>query len=140
MNDHAVEILLVEDDADEAGLAIRTLRKHNPANHLLHVRDGVEALDYLFSPTITQYPRLVLLDLSMPKVNGLEVLRRIKQDADRKVIPVVMFSSSREARDVDESYRCGANAYVVKPVDFDKFTRTMHDLASFWLTMNQPPT
>lgn len=139
MNDTTVEILLVEDNADEAGLAIRALRKQNLANHLKHARDGAEALDYLFSSNATQLPKLILLDLQMPKVNGLEVLERIKTDERRKVIPVVIFTSSKEERDVAESYRLGVNAYVVKPVEFDNYTRTMMDLTTFWLTLNQPP-
>lgn len=134
----AVEILLIEDNPDDAGLTIHALKKHNLANHLLHVHDGEEALSYLFSPDTTT-PKVILLDLKMPKVDGMEVLRKLKSDELKKVIPVVVLTSSREDRDVLESYQLGVNAYIVKPVDFDKFAKAIADIGFFWVTLNQPP-
>lgn len=135
----AVEILLIEDNPDDAGLTIHALKKHNLADRLLHVHDGEEALSYLFSPDTTHIPKVIVLDLKMPKVDGMEVLRKLKSDERRKVIPVVVLTSSREERDVIESYRLGVNAYIVKPVDFDKFAKAIADIGFFWLTLNQPP-
>ncbi len=137
--DDPVEILLVEDNPDDAGLAIHALKKHNLAQHLLHLEDGEEALNYLFSNDMTTIPKVILLDLKMPKVDGMEVLRRIKSDERRKVIPVVVLTSSREDRDILESYKLGVNAYIVKPVDFDKFAKAIADIGFFWLMLNQPP-
>jgi len=134
-----VEILLIEDNPDDAGLTIHALKKHNLANHLLHLHDGAEALDYLFSENIDNIPKVILLDLKMPKVDGMEVLRKLKSDESKKIIPVVVFTSSREERDVLESYRLGVNAYIVKPVDFDKFAKAIADIGFFWLMLNQPP-
>lgn len=134
-----VEILLVEDNPDDAGLAIHALRKHNLANKLLHLQNGEEALTYLFADEMSQIPKIILLDLKMPKVGGIEVLRRLKSDEERKVIPVVVLTSSAEERDIVESYKLGVNAYIVKPVDFDKFAKAIADIGSFWLMLNQPP-
>ena len=134
-----VDILLVEDNHDDAGLTIRALKKINLANNLLHLQDGEEALAYLFSTENQAYPRLILLDLKMPKVDGLEVLRRIKGDDNLKVIPVVMLTSSKEDQDIVQSYALGVNAYIVKPVEFDKFVKAVADLGLFWMIVNQPP-
>ena len=134
-----VEILLVEDNPDDAGLAIHALKKHNMANNLLHLNDGEEALTYLFSGETTSTPKVILLDLKMPKVDGIEVLRKIKSDENTRVIPVVVLTSSREERDILESYKLGVNAYIVKPVDFDKFTKAIAEIGFFWLLLNQPP-
>jgi two-component system response regulator len=140
-----VEILLVEDNLHDAELTIRSLRKHNLANHLHHVHDGVEALDYLFGTGTRAEagpappPRVVLLDIKLPRVDGIEVLRRMKADERTRSIPVVMLTSSREDRDVVESYRLGANSYVAKPVDFDKFARAVSDLGMYWMVLNEPP-
>jgi two-component system response regulator len=134
----SIEILLVEDNPDDAELTIRTLRKNNLANHLLHKEDGQEALDFLFSEENVM-PRLILLDLKMPRVDGIEVLRRLKSDERRKVIPVVVLTSSKEERDIIESYKLGVNAYVVKPVDFDQFVKAVTQLGLFWMIHNQPP-
>lgn len=134
-----VEILLIEDNPDDAGLTIHALKKHNLANNLLHLHDGEEALDYLFSDQMTHIPKVILLDLKMPKIDGIEVLRKLKADEARKVIPVVVLTSSKEERDILESYKLGVNAYIVKPVDFDKFTRAIADIGFFWLLLNQPP-
>lgn len=133
-----VEILLVEDNPDDAALTIRTLRKNHLANRLLHVEDGQEALDYLFKPD-TALPRLILLDLKMPRVDGIEVLKKLKGDPQRKQIPVVILTSSREERDLIESYNLGVNAYVVKPVDFNQFVSAVTELGMFWLILNQTP-
>jgi len=133
-----VDILLVEDNPDDAGLTIRALKKHNLANKLLHLEDGQEALDFLFNDN-NEMPRLVVLDLKMPKVDGIDVLRRLKTDVTRKVIPVVILTSSREEKDIVESYQFGVNAYIVKPVDFDQFAKAVADLGLFWMVLNQPP-
>lgn len=139
VNDKIVEILLIEDSPDDAGLAIRALKKHNLANNLLHLEDGEEALKFLFSESLVKMPRLILLDLKMPKVDGIEVLKKLKSDPERKVIPVVVLTSSKEERDIVESYKLGVNAYIVKPVDFDKFAEAVSQVGLFWLLLNQPP-
>jgi two-component system response regulator len=139
MNNNAVEILLIEDNMDDAGLTIRTLKKHHLANNLLHLQDGEDALTYLFSAD-TRMPKIILLDLKMPKVDGLEVLKKLKADPEKRVIPVVILTSSKEERDIVESYKLGVNAYIVKPVDFDQFVKAIGDLGLFWLVLNQPPS
>lgn len=135
---HSVEILLVEDSIDDAELAIRALRKNNLANHLVHVKDGQEALDFLFDEN-NMLPRIILLDLKMPRVDGIQVIRILKADEKRKVIPIIMLTSSKEERDIIETYQLGVNAYIVKPVDFDNFVNTVTQLGLFWLVHNQPP-
>lgn len=135
----AVEILLVEDNPDDADLTIRTLTKSHLANHLLHLHDGQEALDFLYDESNTM-PKLILLDLKMPKVDGLDVLRKIKSDEKLKVIPVVVLTSSKQESDIVQSYKLGINAYIVKPVDFDHFVKAVTELGLFWLVLNQPPT
>ncbi len=140
MSNNVVEILLVEDNPDDAELAIRALKKHNLANNLLHLQDGEEALAFLFSAQVNTMPKIVLLDIKMPKVDGIEVLRRIKSDPQRKVIPVVVLTSSKEERDIIESYKLGVNAYIVKPVEFDKFVKAVSEIGFFWLLLNQPPS
>ena len=134
-----IEVLLVEDNPDDAELTIRALKKQNLANNLLHVGDGEEALNYLFSKGQTDHPRLILLDLKMPKVDGIEVLRKIKNDPVKKLIPVIVLTSSKEDRDIVEAYKLGVNAYIVKPVDFEKFVNAVSEIGLFWLTLNQPP-
>lgn len=138
------DIILVEDSADDAELVIRALRKSGIVNSLVHLKDGEQALNFLFckgpyeghhSPPC---PRLILLDIKMPKVDGLEVLRRIKTDKRLRVVPVVLLSSSREDKDINESYQLGANSYVVKPVEFEKLTKTVQGLGLYWLLRNQP--
>ena len=135
----AVEILLIEDNPDDAGLTIHALKKHNLANSLLHLQDGEEALKYLFSPEMKQIPKVILLDLKMPKVDGIEVLKKLKADETKRIIPVVVLTSSKEERDILESYKLGVNAYIVKPVDFDKFVKAISEIGFFWLLLNQPP-
>ncbi len=138
-SNNVVEILLVEDNADDAGLAIRALKKHNLANNLLHLQDGEEALQFLFSERLNALPKVILLDLKMPKVDGIEVLKRLKSDERKRVIPVVVLTSSKEERDIVESYKLGVNAYIVKPVDFDKFVKAISEIGFFWLLLNQAP-
>jgi len=140
-----VEILLVEDTPADAELTIRALKKHNLANRLHHVKDGAEALDFIFAEgeyaerNINQCPRLILLDLRLPRVDGLEVLRRIKGDKRTRNIPVVALTSSQEDRDIIESYRYGANSYISKPVDFESFTKAVADVGYYWMVLNKPP-
>lgn len=138
MIQQSVEILLVEDNPDDAELAIRALRKSNLANHLLHLQDGAEALEYLLNEKNSK-PKLVLLDLKMPKVDGIEVLRQLKSNETTKVIPVVMLTSSKEDRDIIESYQLGVNAYIVKPLNFEQFGQAVNQLGLFWMVLNQAP-
>ena len=138
------KILLVEDNPNDAELTLEALAEHRLANEVVHLRDGAEALDYLhgrgqFTGRDKGLPALVLLDLKMPKVDGLEVLRRMKADEHATTIPVVVLTSSREESDVVESYRLGVNSYIVKPVDFDKFSEAVSSLGFYWLLLNEPP-
>jgi two-component system response regulator len=145
MNDHnIVEVLLVEDNPQDAELTIRALKRHNLANRLIHVEDGAEALDFLFGRgnyegrRIDISPKVVLLDLKLPKVNGLEVLRAMKNDSRLQTIPVVMVTSSAEHPDVKSAYDLGANGYVIKPVQFDSFMEAMSRVGIYWLMVNHP--
>ena len=140
-----VEIVLVEDSPYDAELTIRELKRHHLANKLVHLKDGAEALDFIFgtgayaSRDTSQHPKVVLLDLKLPKVDGLEVLRAIKSDPRTRTIPVVVMTSSQEQRDVVDSYHLGVNGYVVKPVDFDHFSKAVSDLGCYWVLLNHPP-
>jgi CheY-like chemotaxis protein len=140
-----VEILLVEDNPTDAELTMVALKEHNLANRLVWVKDGAEALDFLFAAgayagrRVENGPRVVLLDLRLPKVDGLEVLRRIKADERTRRIPVVVLTSSKEDRDVAESYNLGVNSYIGKPVEFEEFARVVSELGLYWLLINQPP-
>jgi len=140
-----VEILLVEDNPNDVELTLRALKKHNLANNIHVVKDGAEALDYIFASNAYAYrkiedrPKVILLDLKLPKVSGLEVLSKIKSDERTKIIPVVVLTSSKEERDLVESYRLGANSYITKPADFDKFVNSVSELGLYWLLLNQPP-
>lgn len=140
-----VEILLVEDNPTDAELAIRALNKSNLANKLVWVKDGAEALDFLFATgaysgrPVTNAPKVILLDLHLPKVSGMEVLRQVKSDERIRSIPVVVLTSSKEDRDVVESYRLGVNSYIGKPVGFDEFAKTVSELGLYWLLVNHPP-
>jgi len=144
MAEQPVEILLVEDNPDDVELALHALKRNNFSNHIHVVRDGVEALDFIFATgtydgrDLNDVPRVILLDLKLPKVDGLEVLRRIKADARTRMIPVVVLTSSREERDIIESYQLGVNSYIVKPVDFQQFTEAVRELGLYWLLLNQP--
>jgi len=145
MNVNEVEILLVEDNIHDAELTIRSLKKVNLANNLFHVKDGEEALDFIFAKgeyagrQITNRPKVILLDIKMPKVDGIEVLKQIKANAITKTIPVVIMTSSREEQDIITSYKLGVNSYVVKPVNFEAFAKAICDLGFYWLIINQPP-
>jgi CheY-like chemotaxis protein len=145
MTQNMVEILLVEDDPNDLTLALHALKRHNFANHIQVVRDGAEALEFIFCEgpyserKMENGPKVILLDLKLPKVDGMEVLRRVKSDPRTRTIPVVVLTSSREDRDVIESYQLGVNSYIVKPVDFDQFTESMRHLGLYWVLLNQPP-
>jgi len=145
MSENIVEILLVEDNPSDAELTMHALRENNLANHIEWLHDGAEALDFLFASgayagrDLNKLPRIILLDLKLPKVNGLEVLQQIKADARTRAIPVVVMTSSREERDIVESYKLGVNSYIVKPVDFDQFTEAVRLLGLYWVLLNQPP-
>jgi CheY-like chemotaxis protein len=137
-------ILMVEDDPNDVELTLTALEEYNLANEVVVTRDGQEALDYLycrgqFSARASDNPAVLLLDLKLPKVDGLEVLRQIKSDDRLKMIPVVVLTSSREERDMMRSYQLGVNAYVVKPVDFHEFVNAVRELGVFWAVINQPP-
>lgn len=132
-------ILLVEDNPDDEALALRALHKNNLANGVHISRDGEEALDYLFGDDQRALPQVVLLDLKLPKVDGLEVLRRIRENPRTRLLPVVILTSSREERDLVEGYSLGANSYIQKPVDFVQFTESVAQLGLYWLVMNQTP-
>ena len=146
MNDtNSVEILIVEDTPQDLELALRALKKANLANHIQTARDGAEALEFIFCEgahagrKIEDIPKVILLDLKLPKVDGLEVLQRIKSDPRTKSIPVVVLTSSREQKDVVESYKLGVNSYIVKPVNFEGFVEAMQQLGMYWLLLNHPP-
>jgi CheY-like chemotaxis protein len=137
-----VEILLVEDNSYDAELTIRELRANNLANRLVWVKDGPEALDFLFGtgdpPATPRRPKVILLDLKLPKIDGLEVLRKIRAEKMTRTIPVVILTSSREERDIVRGYQLGVNSYVVKPVNFTDFSRAVSSLGLYWLIINQP--
>jgi two-component system response regulator len=145
MPNEQVEILLVEDNPNDIELTLHALKKHNITNSIHVVRDGAEALEYVFctgaaaNRSIENGPKLILLDLKLPKVDGLEVLRRIKGDPRTRMTPVVVLTSSREERDIVESYHLGANSYIVKPVNFEQFAESAKQLGLYWLLLNQPP-
>ena len=145
MSEFTLEILLVEDNLNDAELSLYALKKFKIATHIHHARDGAEALDYLFGTGTTptrlhsQNPRLILLDLKLPKVDGLEVLKKIKDHETTRTIPVVILTSSREERDIIESYNLGVNSYIVKPIDFEQFTEAIRDVGLYWLLLNQVP-
>jgi len=139
------EILLVEDNPDDLELTLDALAQHHVANRIQIARDGVEALDFIFGRgdfkdrSVEDAPKVVLLDLKLPRINGLEVLRQLKADPSTRRIPVVMLTSSREERDLIESYDLGVNSYIVKPVDFEQFNRTVGELGVYWVSRNQLP-
>lgn len=141
-----IDVILVEDNPNDAELTMRALRKSVARERLAHVDDGVKAIDLLFGPegllakSKVRLPRMILLDLKLPKVDGLEVLRRIKADDRTRRIPVVVLTSSKEERDIEESYRLGVNSYLVKPVGFAEYVSSVESAASYWLSLNQPPT
>jgi len=142
---NVVEILLVEDTPGDLELGLRALRKANLVNRIEVARDGVEAMEFIFCEgahagrKIENGPKVILLDLKLPKIDGLEVLRRIKSDPRTKAIPVVVLTSSKEQSDVVESYNLGVNSYIVKPVNFDQFAAAVRQLGMYWLLLNHPP-
>lgn len=142
---NVLDVLLVEDNPQDAELTVRSLNKHNLANHLITLEDGAEALDFIFcrgkhaGRDFRRPPKVVLLDLKLPKVSGLEVLRTLKQDERTRSIPVVIVTSSKEDPDIKEAYALGANSYVVKPVDFESFADAVSTLGLYWLLVNQAP-
>ena len=140
-----IEILLAEDNSSDAEMTIDALKMNNFANKLFHVKDGAEALDFLFAEgkyegrEIQNKPRLILLDLKMPKISGIEVLRKIRSDIRTRTIPVVVLTSSKEDPDIEECYSLGVNSYVVKPVEFDEFQKAISELGLYWMIVNQHP-
>lgn len=145
-NQYAIDILLVEDNPRDTELTIRALNKHNTSNRIIALEDGSEALDFIFcrgkyaDRVITNQPKVILLDLKLPKVNGLEVLKIIKSDERTKMIPIVMMTSSKHQADMKAAYEYGANSYVIKSVDFNTFVEAMSHLVLYWLLVNQSPT
>jgi two-component system, response regulator len=138
MPDQPVEILLVEDSLDDAELAIRALRKYNLANNLHHVEDGEEALKFFYGPNPPRVmPKLIMLDLKLPKLSGLEVLARLRASDPTRIIPIVILTSSKEDSDLAEAYRLGANSYIVKPVDFKQFMEAVGNLGVYWIRLNE---
>lgn len=137
-------ILLVEDNPDDEALTLRAFKKNKIANDVIVARDGVEALDFLFGTgahagrTTAELPAVVLLDLKLPRIDGLEVLRRIRADARTRLLPVVVLTTSKEQQDIHEAYSLGANSYIRKPVDFEKFIHAVGQLALYWLVLNEP--
>ncbi|EKR63182.1 MULTISPECIES: response regulator [Leptospira] len=141
--DQPISILYAEDNPQDSELTLRSLKRHNLANQVKLVRDGEEALEYLYATgryenrDKTQLPSLILLDLKMPKVDGIEVLRRVRSEEFTKLLPVVILTSSAEEKDIVESYRLGVNSYVVKPLDFDKFSEVASEIGFYWILVNQ---
>jgi two-component system response regulator len=146
MFDHAIEILLVEDNPNDVRLTLHALRNYNLTNNIHVIRDGAEALDFIFCTgayaqrNMAQPPKVILLDLKLPLVTGLEVLQQIKADERTCLIPVVVLTSSREERDIVDSYRLGVNSYITKPVDFEQFTEAVRALGMYWVLINQAPS
>ena len=145
MENTEIEILLIEDNQSDAEMTIRVLRKSNIANKIIHLEDGFEALEFIFGTgeyanrNISNLPKVILLDLKMPRMDGIEVLLKIKGDERTKKIPVVVLTSSKEDPDIQTCYDLGVNAYVVKPVEIEAFSKAIFDLGLFWLLINQPP-
>jgi len=146
MLENAVEILLVEDNPNDVRLTLHALRNYNLTNNIHVIRDGAEALDFIFCTgeyaqrNMAQPPKVILLDLKLPLVTGLEVLQQIKADARTRLIPVVVLTSSREERDIVDSYRLGVNSYITKPVDFEQVTEAVRSLGMYWVLINQAPS
>ncbi len=146
MSPNSVDVLLVEDNISDAELTIRELKKHNLANNLFHVKDGEEALDFIFATgkfadvrDVLYRPKVILLDIQMPKVNGMEVLKKVKADPQTRAIPIVILTSSKESPDIQKCYDLGANSYIVKPVNFERFAEAIRNLGFYWVLLNQPP-
>ena len=145
MTENPIEILLVEDNQDDLEMTLRALRKVNLANRIQIARDGVEAVEFIFGEgahagrNVENGPKVILLDLKLPRIDGMEVLKRVKTDPRTKMIPVVVLTSSKEQRDVVESYHLGVNSYIVKPVNFERFAAAVTELGMYWLLLNQAP-
>ena len=145
MPESEVEILLIEDNPNDAELTIRALTKNKIKNKLIHLNDGEIAIEFLFGTgryegrDILKKPKVILLDLKMPKVGGIELLKKIKANDNTKNIPVVVLTSSKENPDIEQSYTLGANSYIVKPVDFDNFIKAVSDIGFYWMILNEPP-
>jgi two-component system response regulator len=145
MASHYVEILLVEDNPNDAELSLYALKKHHVANRIHLAKDGADALDFLFATgkyegrSVEDTPKVILLDLKLPKIDGLAVLRRIKEDPRTRQIPVVVLTSSHEERDIISSYNLGVNSYIVKPIDFEQFSESVRQLGLYWVLLNEPP-
>ena len=146
MSPTPVELLVVEDNPSDLELTLHTLRAHRLVNDVRVARDGVEAIEFIFGAgepaadaEIAHHPRLILLDLKLPRLDGLEVLQRLKGDPRTRTIPVVVLTSSREDRDIVDAYRLGVNSYIVKPVDFTQFASSVRELGLYWLLLNEPP-
>ncbi len=145
MEHQEIEILFAEDSADDAALTMRALKKGGLSNYIFHVKDGAEALDFLFSKgdyadkAKPSHLKLILLDLKMPKISGMQVLEKVKQDPDLKKIPIVILTSSKEDPDIKNCYALGASSYIVKPVESDNFFETIKDMGLYWMILNQPP-
>lgn len=145
MNHDSVEILLVEDNPNDAELALHAFKRYKISNNIHVVRDGAEALDFVFcagdyaARNVNNRPKVILLDLKLPKVDGLEVLRQIRENEHTHNIPVVVLTSSHEDRDIAECYKLGVNSYITKPVDFEQFTESVRVLGFYWLLLNRPP-
>ena len=141
MKQDSIDIWLVEDKPLDAELTLRELKKHHLANHLVHLNDGEEALDFLFANGATHsLPKLILLDIQMPKVSGIEVLQQIRSHGHTRTTPVVILTSSKEDPDIRRCYDLGVNSYIVKPVNFERFSEAIRTLGLYWLLINQPPT
>jgi two-component system, response regulator len=147
MNANLVDVLIVEDNLDDAELTIRELKKHTKSAKFFHVKDGEEALQFIFATgkysgkrNISNLPGIVLLDIKMPKVSGIEVLEKIKSDSRTQLVPVVMLTSSNESPDIKKCYDLGANSYIVKPVHFDDFASAIKNVGAYWLILNQHPS
>lgn len=144
MQNNDVEILLVEDNEEDAELTIRALKKNNLTVNLVHLKDGEQALEFIFctgtysTRNFAQQPKIIMLDLKMPKVGGMEVIQRLKSDEETKSIPIVILTSSKEDPDIQRCYSLGANSYIVKPVGFENFTKTVSELGMYWLSLNTP--
>ncbi|MBU1101832.1 MAG: response regulator [Bacteroidetes bacterium] len=138
-----VDILLIEDSPTDIELTVRALKKNHISNEIHVISDGAEALEYIFGSEtkarMNNNPKVIILDLKLPKVDGLEILKRLKGDENTKIIPVVVMTSSKEERDIVESYKLGVNSYIVKPVDFDKFVNSVNELGMYWVLLNEAP-
>ncbi len=138
MNGEKVDVVIVEDDPNDAELIMRVFRKHNMVNKIVLLKDGAEALEFFFGSGANDHPKVVLLDLKLPKVNGIEVLQRLKADDRTKNIPVVVLTSSAESQDIKDAYRYGVNSYVTKPIRFEEFANAISELKLYWLLLNKP--